>query len=222
MTLLFHHVHRFIHTIDVEVNFSALAVAPDSLDIELPDSTIITVTLKDFSYRRGYEFRDEDDPPGPPIYITPGFPLDDMSYKWSGGNDQWDVLLSVTRGTLYGIITSNQKRYGISQVADDYFLVDYNLSAFRPLDEDTLIAEEISVGDAVSAVPFEDQTSVSDLKSYAPTALDITAGSDTEQLNSNAVLDVLIVWTEDARIEAGGNPGNLNDTEDIGLDGHRH
>ncbi len=200
---------------DVEVNFDALAEAPETLDITLPNSALITVTMSDFRYRRGYQFPDdEDDPPGTPITIIPGFPIDDMSYKWSGGNDQWDVLLTVTRGVLYGIITSNDKRYGISKVnGTDYALADYNLQAFRPLDgaAGTPIPTPTNRSSILEG-PTIDNTSISHLKSYDNSGKsltdDLTRGSSTN-------LDVLIIWTEDARIEAGGNPGDLNDTADI-------
>jgi len=204
-------VHAFYN---VDLNFDALIEAPEVLDISLPDSTSITVTKRDFQYRRGFEFRTEDDPPGPPVYIIPGFPIADMSYKWSGGNDQWDVLLTVTRGVLYGIITSNTKRYGISKVNGiDYALGDYNLQAFRPLDggAGTPLPIPSNRNNKLENPPV-DNTSISQLKSY-----DYSKASLTDELTRGNItnLDILIVWTEDARIEAGGNPGDLTDTADI-------
>lgn len=197
---------------DINVNFDALIEVPNTLDISLPDSLDITVTMKDFDYRRGWEWREEDDPPGPPVYIIPGFPIEDMSYKWSGGNDEWDVLLSVTKGVLYGVITSNDKRFGISKiVGNDYTLVDYNLSAFRPVDggAGNPIPSKSNVNQEPSNPKLEEAT-ISDLRSY-----DFSNSSLSDNRSIFTNLDVLIIWTEDARVDAGGDPGNVNDTADI-------
>lgn len=188
-------------------------MAPETLTIELPNSEFITVTKSEFAYRRGYDFRDEDDPPGPDVYIIPGFPIDDMSYRWSGGNDDWDVLITVTRGIMYGIITSNSVRYGISKVSGgEYALADYNLSAFRPLDGGAgtplPVPQNRDLNQSQSNIK---DTTISHLKSY-----NFSESLESESNKSNHTnIDVLIIWTEDARVEAGGNPGDINDTADI-------
>lgn len=199
---------------DVDINFDALASAPSILTITLPANQTITVDLDYFNHLRGYEFRDEDDPPGPPVYIIPGFPLEHMSYTWKGGNDNWDVLITVTRGVLYGLITNSQKRYGITKtIGNQYSLVDYNLSAFRPLDGGNIgnlnPNKNIPSFYQVPFDPYKVTTGV--VKEF-----NVPNENQLTKLGSNGtVIDVLIMWTEDSRIDAGGDPFNVNDTEDI-------
>lgn len=100
---------------DITVNFDELQDAPESLTFSLPNGITTTVDVTDFFPRQGYEFFDEDtDPPGtPPFWIPEGTPHDEIGYKWSGSNDDYDILITVHKGILYGIVTGNDFRYGM-------------------------------------------------------------------------------------------------------------
>ena len=101
---------------DIGINFAELQDGPSSLTFNLPNGITTTVNVTDFFHRQGYEYFDEDiHPPGsPPFWIEPGTPHEEIGYKWSGSNDDYDVLISVHSGVLYGIITGNDFRYGMS------------------------------------------------------------------------------------------------------------
>lgn len=94
---------------DVEIDFDALRHAPEELEIALPDGEMFIAKQTQFLYRAGYLSREEWDPPGtPPIYPHPGLPNDQFSYRWVGGNSQYDVALTVIEGRLTGPIYRNQ------------------------------------------------------------------------------------------------------------------
>ncbi|MCF6300864.1 MAG: M12 family metallo-peptidase, partial [Proteobacteria bacterium] len=156
-----------------------------------------------------YNLRDEDeDPTGTPdFWPIPGWPEDDFSYMWTGSNDDYDVLLTVTNGQLIGLIAGNQKRFGIDRLADGsaYWMTDIRLEGFLPMDPPD------STGSTLSGTPNinTDHVFTSHLK-------EITL--DEKSLNRGVnltTLDILIVWTEQARIDAGGASGDPNDTQGI-------
>ncbi len=93
---------------DIDINLSDIKLAPDTIQINFPDNSSTTVAKGDF-ISRGTN-----------------------SYKWSGSNNDYDVVLTVHNNQLIAYITSNTKRYGISLLADgvSYRFYDYRLSMF--------------------------------------------------------------------------------------------
>jgi len=201
------------HTIDV--NFDELTNGPDSIQINFPDSSSTTVLKTDFIPLRGYLFVDDDDPPDTPDYWPdPNASLVDFSYKWSGRTTGYQVILTVHNGQIFGYINGSGKRYGIQLRlnGNEYWIVDYNLPNFPARGVDDAIVPEESNNIQNEQ---EDKTYISHLKSYDLSNKKITGlNRGTSQ---PAVLDMLIVWQEEARIEAGGSPSDPNDTQGIDL-----
>lgn len=196
-------------TYTLDVNFDQLKLEPDSILLNFPDGSSTTVNKTDFTPRNGYIFRDDEDPPGTPLYwVNPNAADSDMSYKWSGGNDDYDVLLTVNNGQLLGYISSSSKRYGIERLADNinYRMVDYYLEGFpgcHTIDTTASLDKNFAVND-------EQKTTISHQKFF-----DLSKTPSANKSTQHTIIDALVVWTEEARIEAGGNPSDPNDTEDI-------
>ncbi|VAW48539.1 hypothetical protein MNBD_GAMMA03-2163 [hydrothermal vent metagenome] len=194
----------------ITVNFDELQDGPASLTFGLPNGINTTVDVTDFLPRQGYQFFDEDtDPPGTPDFWIPiGTPHDEIGYKWTGSNEDYDVLISVHNGVLYGIITGNDFRYGMSRIDDgNYRMYEFDYTFFPPTD--LIGSADVSQLDQPVTIQNQDETFVSNLKTF-----DFSNPSSEARLNTT-VVDVLVVWTEDARVLSGGAVGNLNDTDDI-------
>ncbi len=200
-----------LNSYEVSLNLGDLQDGPPAITFSLPNEDVVTIQKNSFYPREGYEYYDEEEhPPGtPPFWIPTGTPINEISYKWSGSSDKYDVLLTFNRGQLMGLITSNDTRYGIYLASDNttYMMDEFNLNFFPPTDTIGLDENMVKEGE-----PFSDnQTSIGTIKSFNKTAYDIN-----ETRNSNTTnIDVLILWTEEARVEAGGNPADPDDTADI-------
>ncbi|MCF6299730.1 MAG: hypothetical protein L3J52_01190 [Proteobacteria bacterium] len=195
---------------EIDVNFTGLKEIPESITLSFPDNSTSIVPRGRFDLRKGYNLRDEDeDPPGTPdFWPIPGWPADEFSYMWTGSNDDYDVLLTVTNGQLIGLIAGNQKRFGIQQLQDNsaYWMSDIRLEGFPPVD-----APETTRSLASEALEINnDDVFTSHLREF-------TLGE--KSLKNRGVnfttLDMLVLWTEQARIDAGGAVGDPNDTQDI-------
>lgn len=185
--------------------------------MNLPDSTTSTIPLKYFAAREGYFYRDEDaDPPSAPdFWPNPELDNSEFSYSWQGITDEYDVLLTVNQGQLIGLITGNTKRWSIESAgsgSDDYTLIDVRSAGFPPSDValETLANYSIEVAPNDFDVP-DDEVYISHYKK-----IDAKQNQTFNRLQNPTVLDILIVWTEDARIGAGGSPIDPNDT--LGID----
>jgi hypothetical protein len=188
---------------DVEIDFDALKHAPEELEIALPDGETLIAGQTQFLYRTGYLSREEWDPPGtPPIYPHPDLPNDQFSYRWVGGNSQYDVALTVIEGRMTGLITGT-KRYGIQRLASgDYRMADIRLAGFAGC----AIGEEQRRGwlDSPRSEPL---VTVSMVREVIHRPL-----NQSQRGTSHVRTDLLVPWTEQARIDAGGAPSNPNDT----------
>lgn len=195
----------------LDINLNGLKAFPDSLRIDFPDGTFTIVQQSEFSPRSGYVFRDDEtDPPGTPVFwVNPNANPEDFSFKWTGSNEEYDVVFTVHKGQLIGYITSNSKRYGIERLNDGstYRLSNFNLENF-PQEERVIVAKT----NDLNKEKLIDNTYISHLKSYNNEKQIVNKGVSTQ----NTVVDMLIVWTEQARIDAGGSISNPDDTQ--GLD----
>ncbi|MCF6299890.1 MAG: hypothetical protein L3J52_02050 [Proteobacteria bacterium] len=195
---------------EVDINFDGLKEIPESITLSFPDNSTSVVPRGRFDLRKGYNLRDEDeDPPGiPDFWPIPGWPEDEFSYMWTGSNDDYDVLLTVTNGQLIGLIAGNQKRFGIDRLADGsaYWMSDIRLEGYPPMA--SLDSTQVTAVETPNI--NTDHVFTSHLK-------EITLKE--KSLNNRGVnfttLDMLVVWTEQARIDAGGAPGDPNDTQNI-------
>ncbi|VAW46440.1 hypothetical protein MNBD_GAMMA02-1811 [hydrothermal vent metagenome] len=195
---------------DITINFDELQDAPETLTFNLPNGINTTVNLTDFAARQGYRYFDEDeDPPGTPLFWIPeGTPHEEIGYKWAGSNSDYDVLITVYKGILTGIITGNDFRYAMERVTNgNYMMYELDYEFFPPTDD--LERTNIKLVEKSINQQNQNETFTSNLKTFDLNRSNQILGSNT------TVVDVLIVWTEDARVLAGGAAGNPNDTSDI-------
>jgi len=187
------------------LNFDSLKLLPEELVINFPDSSSTIVEATRNLPKSGYEFRDDEDPPGtPPFWVIPGASNSDMSYVWAGTDGEYQVLINVMNGRLWGYITSNSKRYGIQMKSNgEYKITDFNISAFAPNDP-PYTPKAIQSYDTNT----KSQVEVRNLKIHS----DLQNGINR---SSNSVLDVLVFWDEDARLLNCSNPCSPTDTSGI-------
>lgn len=193
-------VHAYF---DVEIDFDALKHAPVALRIDLPDGSSFVAEQTEFLYRGGYSYRQDWDPPDtPPIYPTPGLPNNQFSYRWTGGDAEHDVALTVIDGRLTGLITG-PRRYGIRRLGSG----SYRMSDIRLAGYAGCAIGRLTDG-AQRSSPAHDSSIVADMVRevvHQPTTI--------HPRGINLVrTDLLIPWTEQARIDAGGLPGDPTDT----------
>lgn len=193
---------------EISLNLDGLKQVPESLVIDFPDNTSTTVPISNFIPRNGFTVRTDNDPPGtPPVYPTPGVSNDELDYLWTGSNTDYDVMLSVSKGQLTGLITGNVKRYGIQRTqTETYNMIDVRLEGYPAQDiveeipSNTLnpkrtTVEPLNVGEVVSRLMFNEE--------YTGTTTPYTP------------IDILVLYTNQARIDAGGDPNDVNDREAI-------
>ncbi|KAA3640094.1 MAG: hypothetical protein DWP95_09255, partial [Proteobacteria bacterium] len=175
--------------------------------IDFPDNTSTIVPISNFIPRNGFTLKTEDNPPGtPPVYPTPGVPNNELDYLWTGSNADYDVMLSVSKGQLTGLITGNEKRYGIEKTqTETYNMIDVRLEGYPPQD----------IPEPAPTVTFNQYVSRpailgGDIKEYVVF---------NQAYNGTNIpytpIDILVFYTDQARIDAGGTPGDVNDTKDI-------
>jgi|GEM_PF-3598377 len=124
-----------------------------------------------------------------------------------GSNVDYDVMLSVTNGQLTGLITGNQKRYGIEKtITDTYNMIDIRLEGYPDQD----ISDSEPFMDTVVQNTHQGNTSVSRVKQF-----DVFNEDYLNTTTSFTSLDLMIFWTEQSRIDAGGDPSDPDDTQDI-------
>src|SRR5690554_2655295 len=111
---------------EISLDLDSLKQVPESLLIDFPDNTSTIVPISNFIPRNGFTLRTEDDPPDtPPVCPTPGVPNNELDYLWTGSNADYDVMLSVSKGQLTGLMTGNEKRYGIEKtLSNSYNMID--------------------------------------------------------------------------------------------------
>ncbi len=192
----------------VDLNFDGLKTNPSVLSITLPDGETIAVQRMLFEPRAGYLFADDEDPPNtPPFWPDPNATDDSFSFYWAGSSTVADVVITAINGKIMAYINANSKRFGIewNQDAGNYWLTEYNLTSF-PVDGTPLNQSYISHKKHHSAIPLP-----------PPSTLIPYGTQNPHSLTSLPQLDVLVVYTEDARVDAGGDPGNPNDTAGIDL-----
>ncbi len=167
----------------ITLNFPALPLAPSRLLVELPEDLAIVVDLDLFEPRAGF------DETGLPI---PDSAPEDFSYLWRGAGEGYVVVLTMVDGFLSGLVDGPADRYLIGQ--------ELGGDALSVLDPDGLTEEPVE--DPFSFLP-ELVSQNRDALNFKREAL---GGGRPIQL------DVLYLYTNSARIDAGGNPSDPLDT----------
>lgn len=189
---------------DIEIDFEALKHAPEQLQVALPGGGSFIAQKNEFLYRAGYAQRQEWDPPDtPPIYPIPGLPDDWFSYRWAGGNDQYDVTITVIEGRMSAMINGSNRYRIRKEPSGHHRLAHLRTSAFRGCGVGQERQEAIALGEPQP--PFEFDM----IREHVDQPLSL---HEPERGGSVVRVDMLIPWTEEARIQAGGSPSDPNDT----------
>jgi metallopeptidase family M12-like protein len=199
------------------LDINGLAGMPDIVRVRIPRTggdLTASVRLERMDRREGFGERDfwaciQGDPTGCEIIPVPGFPPEQFSYTWTGQGDGYDLRLTIHHGNAVGVLSGPKGRFGIEwkQVKElrvEYFLIDDSMVDGSP-------GEAPAQPAAPSAVPV---MSVADARNATvariePQTLGPSAPSSTTQL------DMLVLFTEAARKQAGGNPADCHDTNGV-------
>lgn len=195
---------------DSNLNIAGLAGMPDTLAVSIPrpnGAISATVQLERMIRREGYTERDPagcNSPSPPPgaceIVPSPGLPTDQFSYTWTGQGDGYDLRLTVHRGYAIGVLAGPGHRFEIrwnsmKELRLDYFRLDDSIvGGLEPIDsvDATLPVPTMSAAAAQAAT-------IARIEPQTPAGAGITE------------LDLLVLVTEEARRQAGGNPSDCRD-----------
>lgn len=172
----------------VTVNLSGLELNPASVTIDLPGGDSITADRLAFKTYEGFA------PDGTPGTSTT---LSDLAYSWRGQSaDQDNVVLAVVEGALWALISGPQRHYSITMGASDQLL---NSLDYTGLPRDV---EDPIMGPDPWTVP------------YAPPEPFVPR---PQQEGVIPEIDLLVLYTEQARLETGGD--SMDPEDDAGLRG---
>jgi metallopeptidase family M12-like protein len=203
---------------DSAVDISGLAGMPAEVSVRIPreaGDVRATIQLDHMDRREGFGERDpiacfyEGDLSGCEIVPYPNYPPELFSYTWVGRGDTYDLRLTIHRGYAVGILVGPQGRFGIAwntvkELRLDYFLVDDSF------DEE---GDHMGATNAAPA-PIAGKTSLS-ATSAAILARVEPPPTSPSSIASTPQLDMLVLITEGARIQAGGNPLDCRDTAGV-------
>ncbi|WP_395374204.1 reprolysin-like metallopeptidase [Marinicella sp. W31] len=192
----------------VDINFEALREIqlPNSISLFLPENPRTTLPIDSFNAGDGYDIREEDDPPGPPYSIIPNFPLEKLSYYIVSMTDEYDVVLTIRNEKMSGTIISGTKSYSINfdNTLHSHVLSDIKTSALPENATYDVRDENADVPRSTSNI------SISNIKAHK-----VKGYQNTESRSQIFSLDMLVYYTEEARIAEGGNPNVPTDDADI-------
>jgi hypothetical protein len=194
---------------------AGLAAMPSDVVVRVPLSlggeVAATLHLESMDRREGFTERDplscgsEHPEPGACDTVPyPDLPIEQFSYTWIGQGDGYDLRLTVHRGHAIGVLSGPGNRFEIQwntlkELRVEYFHVDDTLPAPSLLD-DIATAQPQLVALAMSPAAAQAATLVR-IEPPSPTGAGTTG------------LDLLVLLTEEARIQAGGNPGDCRDID---------
>jgi peptidyl-Asp metalloendopeptidase len=203
---------------DVALDITGLAGMPDIVAVRIPHAdadVTASVRLERMDRREGFGERDfwaciQGDPTGCEIIPVPGFPPEQFSYTWTGQGDGYDLRLTIHRGNAVGVLSGPQGRFGlewkqVKELRIDYFLIDDSIVDGSPSQAPTPPAAAPSDTPVMTAADARNAT----VARIEPQTLSPSAPTVTAQL------DMLVLFTEAARKQAGGNPADCHDTNGV-------
>lgn len=200
-------------TIDV----TGLAAMPEQVLVEIPgeNGDIAAVVHRERMDRReGFGPRDpwaceQGDPSGCEIVPTPGYPAELFSYTWIGRGEGYDLRLTIHHGHAAGVFSGSGARFGI----EHGYLKELRVAYF--------LTNDRFVYDAPVA-PARRATLASSTTEWNPAAIQEATVARIEPSTEQATrgtgttsLDMMVLFTENARIQAGGSPTDCHDTDGI-------
>jgi hypothetical protein len=162
-------------------DFELLADNPTSLSVQLPDDVVITATRKEFRADRGFVPRIGT---GEPLR-DPAVSANEREYFWRGSEDQTDVRFTVHDGYVRGSITAPDGAYTVAGPFGDVAVNLIDPDNLPPSDAEAFLSTEITY-----TVQIQDP--IEPVSTYSVANVDI---------------DVLVMFTEQARTDAGGQTG---------------
>lgn len=199
---------------DSTLDVSGMAGTPSEVTVRIPRAAgeiLATIRMKSMDRREGFIERDpvgcnsDSPPPGACDLIPyPGLPASSFSYTWVGWGDGHDLRLTIHRGYAVGVLVGPGYRFDIrwsklKELRQDYFRTDDTLPPpKRPASPPPLPPAETHPVPVMSAAEAQAMT-------YARIQPKAPAGAGTTEL------DLLILITEEARRQAGGNPTDCRD-----------
>lgn len=205
----------FWSTLDVQ----AVAAMPSQIRVRIPrvrgEPIDAVVVIESMDRRDGFVQRDgwacdHGDPTGCEIIPAPNLPDDHFSYTWIGQGSGYDLRITVNHGHVVGILVGDAGRFSISR----RMVKELNQDFFRLNDLPPVTNDEERPG--VSASQITPRV-VSPVEAQALTVKRIGL-KQTDMPNgptSSAHIDMLVLFTEEARRQAGGNPSICSDTAGV-------
>lgn len=200
---------------DSALDIRGIASMPDEIVVRIPRADgdlVATIRRERMDRREGYVDRDpvgcnsDKPPPGACDQIPdPDGPENGFSYSWVGRGSDYDLRLSIHRGNAIGILVGQAGRFAVSwgltkQLRLEYFNMD-----------DTPPIERIPASAPANASVHE----MSARAAQSATIATIPARDLGPSGSSNAQLDIAYLFTEVARVQAGGNPSDCRDTAGV-------
>jgi len=192
-----------------------LANMPTVVNVHIPRETgdlYVNVTMETMDRRQGFGERDpvacrDGDQDACTIVAIPGFPPEKFSYTWIGQGNGYEMRLTVHQGYAVGVISGEIGRFAVywdslHELNQPFFNLNDNLP-----DQGSASAQ---VHEALVASTSSPPTVWTDEKVSAATVGRMKFKAPST-IASNTQLDLLILVTNQARIQAGGSPSDCRD-----------
>ena len=199
------------------LNIQGVAQRPVSISIVIPrpsgDLTVVA-QLESMDRREGFAERDADgcqngNLAGCEIVPIPGFPDDQFSYTWTGQGDGYDLRLTVHHGSVVGVLSGPAGRFAISARVVKELRVDFFHFAEQPQGTMTADHEFPRIAQDSPRTTSAPEVARTAIAQIAPQAI------PSKQLLAATQVDMLILFTEEARRQAGGSAAQCSDTAGV-------
>lgn len=189
--------------VDITIDLPALEQAPWWIRIQLTQTREILVALRYFEAIEGFDVN------GHPL---PGMGTEDLRYTWRGQGEGFDVVISVVHGWVSGSVIGAEDHYKIQQTLFTTQLEDLGE---LPIEEEPPLEPAPALNsppEAEDLIPYREMT---------PADSPLTVELVDERLRRKSALsdqvrlDVLVFFTEQARIDAGGDPTDPSHVDPI-------
>lgn len=203
------------------IDIPALAAMPEQVRVQIPrphgGAIDIVVSLEASDRRDGFVQRDgwschQGDPVGCELIPIPNLPADQFSYRWSGRGDGYELRINIHRGHVIGIVAGAAGRFALSrevvkELRMEYFRLDDPVGTSATTDSGT---RDGDVADRTVPVMSVTEANAATLMRISPQPLSPMGPSSTPRM-----IDMVVLFTEQGRIAAGGNPAVCSDTGGI-------
>lgn len=174
-----------------------LATAPAQVKIELPSVGTVTADLTYFEPREGF---DADDNP---------LPGADLAFLWRGKAGNIDVVMTVVGNNFCSSFVGPEGNFSVSKYEGSEEKKLIHLAAEPPVP----LEPPVPPPPLFYKAPTFDELLETHRDTLSPAVYE--AFKKGSILPETIIIDVLVVFTEQARIDAGGAPGNTSDNTDV-------